>query len=734
METEKMKSRINKQIKYQSRTMRNYPMTKTQEKIEKKNNSIEKTKSNSPNQNQQKGKNLIKKNYIHSLLKSSSSSCVKETIKTSPPKPIINERKKNASRSSPKIKKNPFQNNFLQFQSSIKNNIQPKNKNKCIKRSNSFSNFSNKLNKDLVIRKPEKPAKTKKDLKIHPFLSRLSLKTLETVHENDEMEESEEYSSTTSASTKSLKEVKPYSLLSKYLSDCNKNIFKFLDKKKIIKKPIMKVASKIIVKNVNNCNNNNCNNNNNENYMNNNLNSNTYNCYINKNINNGNEYIYCHNRMNRSLDYVSKTYDYRNPKVVNENFNNCNYNNDSEKTVNFEDLIILEEKFRNIEQFLEQSNSYLVNKACLELWDFYFNCCIKGNLSKYFIDQKITNIIEESNTFFLFSLLIVYEFSLKPEYFCLCVKYMKEIIYLNNINFLLIVNNFLPLIQKGYLNNIWIIKLKSLISRKISNTQYYINQINRNMDKIYEIISIILRPHKFNMNIINNQLLEIYNNYSKYRHEELYRIFILDILKINNNGSILYTKIKNSYPKNNFILKKSPIKPLTLFIDLDETLISFVYSKENEGFSRIRPYLFQFLNLVKNYYECIIFTSSTRDYADPIIDVIEENRGTYFNHRLYRDNCTIYNNNYIKDISKFGRDLSKCIIVDNNLQSFKMQKENGILISSFWGDNAHDNSLLFLGRILVTIAMEIVESNYLIDVRELLFKYREDILGKISLK
>ena len=63
-----------------------------------------------------------------------------------------------------------------------------------------------------------------------------------------------------------------------------------------------------------------------------------------------------------------------------------------------------------------------------------------------------------------------------------------------------------------------------------------------------------------------------------------------------------------------------------------------------------------------------------------------------------------------------------------------MQKENGILISSFWGDNAHDNSLLFLGRILVTIAMEIVESNYLIDVRELLFKYREDILGKISLK
>ena len=62
-----MKNRINKQIKYQSRTMRNYPMTKTQEKIEKKNNSIEKTKSNSPNQNKQKGKKIIKKNYIHKL-------------------------------------------------------------------------------------------------------------------------------------------------------------------------------------------------------------------------------------------------------------------------------------------------------------------------------------------------------------------------------------------------------------------------------------------------------------------------------------------------------------------------------------------------------------------------------------------------------------------------------------------------------------------------------------------
>ena len=96
MELEKNRNKIN-QIKYKPISQRAYPITKNEENT--KNSSEEKNKSLSPNQNQIKYKNsIIKKNYIHSLLKSSSSSSIKETIKDSPSKKteIIKTTEKNS--------------------------------------------------------------------------------------------------------------------------------------------------------------------------------------------------------------------------------------------------------------------------------------------------------------------------------------------------------------------------------------------------------------------------------------------------------------------------------------------------------------------------------------------------------------------------------------------------------------------------------------------------------------
>ena len=67
-------------------------------------------------------------------------------------------------------------------------------------------------------------------------------------------------------------------------------------------------------------------------------------------------------------------------------------------------------------------------------------------------------------------------------------------------------------------------------------------------------------------------------------------------------------------------------------------------------------------------------------------------------------------------------------------QNFKLQKENGILISSFWGEDTKDDSLFYLEKILVKIAFEMIKNHYLIDIRDLLFNYKEDILTNVSLK
>ena len=87
----------------------------------------------------------------------------------------------------------------------------------------------------------------------------------------------------------------------------------------------------------------------------------------------------------------------------------------------------------------------------------------------------------------------------------------------------------------------------------------------------------------------------------------------------------------------------------------------------------------------------------------------------------------MYKNNLIKDLTLIGRDLSKIIIVDNNETCFELNKENGIKISSFYGDK-NDNKLFELKNIL----KEIYFKNYN-DVRLALKEFHNDIINKVSL-
>ena len=128
---------------------------------------------------------------------------------------------------------------------------------------------------------------------------------------------------------------------------------------------------------------------------------------------------------------------------------------------------------------------------------------------------------------------------------------------------------------------------------------------------------------------------------------------------------------------------------------------------------------------MQKYYEIIIFTSATNEYADPLLSAIEKDK-KYFDYKLYRQHTIIYNNEIVKDISKIGRPLDKTIIVDNLVQNFRLQKENGIMIKAFWGEDNYDNALIELKNILIKIANEFD------DVRLGIQKYKDDILSKVS--
>ena len=58
-----------------------------------------------------------------------------------------------------------------------------------------------------------------------------------------------------------------------------------------------------------------------------------------------------------------------------------------------------------------------------------------------------------------------------------------------------------------------------------------------------------------------------------------------------------------------------------------------------------------------------------------------------------------------------GRDIAKCIIVDNIPQNFRLQKENGIFIKSFYSENKNDDSLIQLGPILKSKKYTLINRN-----------------------
>lgn len=82
-----------------------------------------------------------------------------------------------------------------------------------------------------------------------------------------------------------------------------------------------------------------------------------------------------------------------------------------------------------------------------------------------------------------------------------------------------------------------------------------------------------------------------------------------------------------------------------------------------------RPHCDDFLKKVCKWYNLVVFTASVQEYADPVIDWLEQER-KFFSARYYRQHCTFRNGAYIKDLSSVEPDLSRVMILDNSPLSY----------------------------------------------------------------
>ncbi|MCQ2816517.1 MAG: HAD family hydrolase [archaeon] len=423
--------------------------------------------------------------------------------------------------------------------------------------------------------------------------------------------------------------------------------------------------------------------------------------------------------------------------------------------IKLEDLLILEERLNILLTGIFNLDENIiggVSGQCYEWLTFYYNSSLVDSLQYYGENQTEQILLKTENNLEIFAIIIAYELS----YFHTLVKAFKGI--LKNA-FMKIKRNYLLIVKILFFNieyteeeEMFYLKFVNIMKRNGIEQEVPIDNIyfemKRNCSEIVLHLKSIISEYKNNKIPITNDLIYAFNNLSRFNNVMLDKLLherIIPYLKggdqeilnqanfnqsnsayldVNNNNNITNNikGIKNPY------IKTPSRKKYTLILDLDETLICCKYKLNalDQKLLSLRPWLIKFLKSVREYYEIISFTCGKKDYAMPILDLIE-NGEKLFDHKLYREHSSILDHDYIKDISLIGRELNKMIIVDNNLMSFRKQKENGILICPFYAQDSNDKVLLELESILIRMAKENEE-----DIRKTLLKYKEEIILKVS--
>ena len=421
------------------------------------------------------------------------------------------------------------------------------------------------------------------------------------------------------------------------------------------------------------------------------------------------------------------------------NINNSFQRNNGCSSINIEDLLILEEKLSEI--IITLNKTKIVYNECFEFWNYYYNCSLYGRLEKLFTNIYESNNVQLSINYLLMTIMICYDFSFDMNILNNSFSTLDELLKLNHQNLIIIFEHILTKISSDSRDNIWVFKLHGIVNtskNSMYNDKYStINEYSMTpVEKIVYNTGIVIQNLRFLLKNYKSSkidnLTSIFKKINEKTYEDINIFFREYILRVDNmNGSVLASIFLKE--NNNFKTEPAPYlktinrKPYSLILDLDETLVHFKVNPENEseGVLRVRPGIIEFLDSIDKYYELIVFTAATQDYADLLIDAVEENK-IYFEHRLYRQHTVIIDNDFVKDLSRVGRPLDKIAIVDNMPQNFRLQKENGINIKAFWGEEVYDTALIDLAPILINIAKEGG------DIRDGLAKYKDEIVKKVT--
>jgi len=428
---------------------------------------------------------------------------------------------------------------------------------------------------------------------------------------------------------------------------------------------------------------------------------------------------------------------------------------------------------------------------CVEFFVFYFHSSLSYKFPLIFSENKRI-LIQSAINLKLLTIVMTYHLSMNLNMLSDIILILKSIFSLLKNNLYLFIKKVQLYYGKEYVlqNNIYFKTFNYILAKngydKLINENEISNLINNNCIKIAQYLSEIIIYYEDVGNNYYLDFLDLFNNISKLSEKDINNYFYNYLYSAKSKGRIPKPKMeyhplpstlrnnrKNNYYINNqtinnynnininnineydknYKIKKTnndklyidylknkispPFLPIsnnnknyTLVLDITNTLINIKYANPQGQIliPNLRPGIFSFLNSVKPLYELVAFSSETREFSDVILNEIEKNK-KFFDFKLYKDHCTLYKNRFVKDITKLGRDIRKIIIVDDDENNFVLNKENGIKIKPFLGEeNNNDTSLFELKKILI-----LFERMGLDDVRKGIKSYEKDIKDKISM-
>jgi len=210
-----------------------------------------------------------------------------------------------------------------------------------------------------------------------------------------------------------------------------------------------------------------------------------------------------------------------------------------------------------------------------------------------------------------------------------------------------------------------------------------------------------------------------------------------DELSSLKNIAHLISQVKENNKKLEPLLPEKDIHDqdkLTVVLEMDEVLLFVFYPDEYEGYLQSplrdydyllefkkydtflsvykREYLDQFLAYLKENTEAVLFCAGEKEYVDFVMDQIDPDKSV-FKHRIYQEACSrivyaeedVYD--FVKDLNRLGRDLSRTVLIDAKPFVFWPNPDNGLPIIEFGADKVEkDFELLNMIDVLEDLKKE----------------------------